>query len=64
MVGYDGHRHVKGSKVHAVTTKESLPVVVTMGPANQHEGRELIPVLVSINIRHEERRESSGRRWR
>lgn len=38
QVGYNGHKHIKGSKVYAVTTKESFPIAVTMGPANQHRG--------------------------
>jgi hypothetical protein len=35
-----------------VTTKESLPVAVVTGPANQHEGRKLIPVMESISVKH------------
>jgi transposase len=35
-----------------VTTKESLPVAVVIGPANQHEGRKLIPVMESISVNH------------
>jgi hypothetical protein len=34
QVGYDGHKHIKGTRIHAVTTKESLPVAVVIGPAN------------------------------
>ncbi len=35
-----------------MTTKESLPVAVVIGPANQHEGRKLIPVMESISVKH------------
>jgi len=35
-----------------VATKESLPVAVVIGPANQHEGRKLIPVMESISVKH------------
>jgi transposase len=35
-----------------VATKESLPVAVVIGPANQHEGRRLIPVMESISVKH------------
>jgi transposase len=35
-----------------VTTRESLPIVVAIGPGNQHEGRKLIPVMESISIKH------------
>jgi len=36
-----------------VTTSDSLPVAVTMGAGNQHEGRKLIPVMESISIKHD-----------
>lgn len=35
-----------------MTTRDSLPVVVEMGPANQHEGRRLIPLMESISVGH------------
>lgn len=35
-----------------MTTKDSLPVAVAMGPGNTHEGRRLIPVMESISVRH------------
>lgn len=41
-----------GTKVHAVTTKDSLPVALALGPGNAHEGRKLIPIMESIDIRH------------
>jgi transposase len=40
-----------GTKIHAVVTKESLPVTVTTGAGNQHEGRKLIPVMESISVK-------------
>jgi transposase len=51
QVGYDDHKHIKGTKIHVVTTKESLPVAIVIGPANQHEGRKLIPVMESISVK-------------
>jgi transposase len=38
-----------------VTTRDSLPVAVTTGAANQHEGRKLIPIMKSISIKHDGR---------
>ena len=35
-----------------MTTRESLPVAVEMGPGNAHEGRRLIPIMESIRIKH------------
>lgn len=35
-----------------MTTRDSLPVALALGPGNAHEGRKLIPVMESIGIRH------------
>lgn len=35
-----------------MTTRDSLPVAVAMGPGNAHEGRKLIPIMESIGIKH------------
>jgi transposase len=50
VVGFDGHKRVKGTKIHAVVAEGSLPVVVTISPANIHEGTKLIPLMESISI--------------
>jgi len=42
---------VKGSKIHAVVTPDSLPVSIAIGPANEHDSRKLFPLLEGINIR-------------
>lgn len=51
MVGFDGHKQIKGTKIHAVTTRDSLPVAVAIGSAREHEGRKLIPLMESISIK-------------
>lgn len=56
MVGFDGHKRIKGTKIHAVVTKESLPVTVTIGSGREHEGRKLIPIMESISIKPEGRK--------
>jgi transposase len=38
-----------------VTTRDSLPIAVAMGPGNAHEGRRLIPVMESISVKGESR---------
>jgi transposase len=50
MVGFDGHKKVKGTKIHAAVTEGSLPIAVTISPANIHEGTKLISLLQSISI--------------
>ena len=37
MIGYDGHKRINGTKIHAVVTERSLPVSVTIGSAREHE---------------------------
>jgi len=56
-VGFDGHKRIKGTKIHAIATKDSLPVAVTIGSAREHEGRKLIPLMESISVK----REGAGR---
>jgi transposase len=50
MIGYDGHKRVDGTKVHAAVTEGSLPVAVMISAGNIHEGTKLIPVMKSISI--------------
>ena len=45
MIGFDGHKRIKVTKVHAAVTEESLPVAVMVGLAREHEGRKLIPLM-------------------
>jgi len=56
MVGFDGHKRIKGTKIHAVVTKDSLPVTVTIGSGREHEGRKLISVMETISIKRAKRR--------
>lgn len=58
MIGYDAYKKIKGTKVHAVVTPESLPIAVAIGPGDEHEGRKLIPLMESIHVRQES---STGR---
>ena len=51
-MGFDGHKRIRGTKIHAVVTKRSLPVTVTIGSGREHEGRKLIPIMETISIRH------------
>jgi transposase len=40
-VGYDGFKHRKGSKIHAVVDPSSKPLYFTVGPGNEHDSRRL-----------------------
>lgn len=61
-IGYDGHKKVNGSKVHAVVTPSSLPVAIDLGPGDEHESRRLFPLLKGIRISGTRRPRSKPRR--
>ena len=52
MIGFDAHKRVEGTKIHAVVNNQSAPVAVTIGSAKEHEGRKMIPLMKSIDIKH------------
>jgi len=52
MIGFDAHKRVNGTKIHAVVNEQSAPVAVAIGPADQHEGKMLIPTMGAIRIEH------------
>ena len=51
MVGYDGNKKVFGSKVHAAVNDDSMPLLIVIGPANEHDVRKFIPVMKNISIK-------------
>ncbi len=51
-MGFDGHKRINGTKIHAVVTRQSLPVAVAIGSGREHEGRKLIPLMESIRVKH------------
>ncbi len=55
-MGFDGHKRINGTKIHAVVTRQSLPVAVAVGSGREHEGRKLIPLMELIKIRPGRRR--------
>jgi len=52
LIGFDAHKKVNRTKIHAVVNEESAPIAVTIGKGSEHEGRKLIPLMKSISIRH------------
>ena len=52
MIGFDAHKKVDGTKIHAAVNEQSAPVAVTIGKGSEHEGRKLTPLLRSIAIKH------------
>ncbi|MEM1545776.1 MAG: hypothetical protein QXY40_02330 [Candidatus Methanomethylicia archaeon] len=35
----DGYKHIKGAKIHAFVSPESLPLNVQVGPGNEHDSK-------------------------
>jgi transposase len=64
LIGYDGHKRINGTKIHAVVTERSLPVTVAIGSAREHEGRKLIPMMESVRVNNGRRRGRPRRRPR
>jgi hypothetical protein len=42
LIGYDGFKHGKGSKIHVVVDEDSIPLNFTIGSGNEHDSRRLI----------------------
>lgn len=55
MIGYDGHKRIKDTKLHAIATPSSLPICVSIGPGNEHEARRLIPMMEGMEIKSKRR---------
>lgn len=51
LVGFDGYKRVKGTKVHAVIAEGSLPVADAISSARIHGGKRLISLMESISIK-------------
>ena len=43
--GYDGFRHVLGTKLHAAVDRAGLPAALAAGPANRHESARFVDVI-------------------
>ncbi len=45
LVGFDGHKRINGTKIHALVTRRALPVTVRIGSGSEHEGVRLMPLI-------------------
>ncbi|MEM2668244.1 MAG: transposase, partial [Candidatus Methanomethylicaceae archaeon] len=48
MIGYDGFKHKKGSKIHVCVDEDSMPLSISLGPANEHDSKMLIPLVLKL----------------
>jgi transposase len=51
LVGYDGFKHRKGSKIHAVVDPSSMPLCFTVGLGNEHDSRRLQELVDGLSGR-------------
>ena len=56
MVGYDGYKRVKGTKVHAVVSHEAIPLSIQVGPGNEHDCKRFIGLLEGVGVKREKGR--------
>jgi transposase len=54
VVGYDGFKNRKGSKIHAVVDPSSKPLYFTVGPGNEHDSRRLQELVAGLSGRPRE----------
>jgi transposase len=54
VVGYDGFKHRKGTKIHAVVDPSSKPLYFTVGPGNEHDSRRLQEPVDGLSERPKE----------
>ncbi|MEM2168690.1 MAG: transposase [Candidatus Bathyarchaeia archaeon] len=52
IVGYDGYKHIKGTKIHALVSSEALPLSVQAGPGDEHNSKYFIKLLEDVRVKH------------
>ena len=51
MIGYDGNKKVKGSKISALTDKNARPLSIIITPANIHDSKLYLPTIKNFKIK-------------
>jgi transposase len=54
LIGYDGFKHRKGSKIHVVVDEDSIPLNFAIGPGSEHDSRRLIGLVRGLEGRPRE----------
>ncbi|MBS7634698.1 transposase [Candidatus Bathyarchaeota archaeon] len=49
LIGYDGYRRIKGTKMHAAVSHEALPLSVQVG--DEHDSNRLTPLPKDIRVK-------------
>lgn len=45
MIGYDGFKHRRGSKIHVCVDEHSMPLSIALGPGNEHDSKRIDELL-------------------
>ena len=48
LIGFNGHKRILGTKIHAVVDKKGFPIALMLSPANNNDGTKFIPVMKLI----------------
>jgi len=48
LVGYDGFKHRKGTKIHVVVDGYSMPIGIVVGPGNGYGSKGLITLIEGL----------------
>ncbi|MBS7627616.1 transposase [Candidatus Bathyarchaeota archaeon] len=48
MIGYDGFKHRKGSKIHACVDEGSMPLSIALGAGNGHDSKRIDELLEGL----------------
>ncbi|MCP8316390.1 MAG: IS5 family transposase [archaeon] len=51
LVGYDGHKKRKGTKVHAAVSGEGLPLSIVIGLGSEHDSKRFVDALDGIWVK-------------
>lgn len=50
MIGYDGYRRIRGSKINLLVERHGRPIACVIVPANVHDARTYQPTLAACRI--------------
>ena len=51
MIGWDGKRRVKGTKVHVLATKEGIPLCLMLSRGNVHDSKMFFDLVSSLKLK-------------
>jgi hypothetical protein len=49
LVGYDGFKHRKGTKIHVCVDRDSMPLSIIIGPGNEHDSKKLLELVGDLD---------------